>query len=53
MHLSLLGTFCNNEDMVETICELHGKQELELYRDGILKLVSWWGGLKQCAGGCV
>jgi hypothetical protein len=30
MHLSLLGTFYNNEEMVEAVRELHGKQELKL-----------------------
>jgi len=52
MHLYLLGTLYNNEETVEAVCELHGKQELELYRDRILKLVSG-GGLKRCAGDCV
>jgi hypothetical protein len=27
--------------MVEAVCERHGEQQLEFYRDGILKLV--WG----------
>jgi len=39
MHLSLLGTFYNNEEMVETSWTAR-KQQLELYRERILKLVS-------------
>jgi hypothetical protein len=50
MRLFLLDTFYNIEEMVEAVCELHGKQELELHSDGILKLVSGGGGLKQYVG---
>jgi len=55
MHLYLLGALYNNEELVETVCKLHGKQELELYRDGILKLLSAGGGEIEtvCKGLCL